>query len=62
MEKTTIDKKAFVELMKVKEELDLVVESIELMNDKEFVKSYERSKEQIKKRDFVDWNELIKFN
>ncbi len=58
MENITIDRKAFIELMKLKEEFDLIMESIELSNDKEFMDSYKKAKEQIKKRDFVDWNEL----
>ena len=47
-----------MDLVKVKDEFDAIVESLELMADKEFMKSYKKSKEQIKKRDFVDWNEL----
>lgn len=58
METITIERKAFVELMKLKEEFDLIMESIELSNDKEFMDSYKRSKEQIKNRDFADWDEL----
>ena len=58
METITINKEALTDLIKLKEELDLIVESIELMNDKEFVESYKRAKEQIKKRDFADWNAL----
>ena len=33
-------------------------ESLELMFDGEFMRSYKRAKEQIKKREFVDWNAL----
>ena len=58
MENITIDKKAFIELMKLKEEFDLVMESIELSNDKEFMESLKRSEEQIKNREFADWDEL----
>jgi len=60
METITIDKKAFVELMKLREEfnLNLIIESIELSNDKEFMESYKRSKEQIKNREFANWNEM----
>jgi len=53
-----INKQAIVDLIKVKNEFDTIVESIELMSDKEFMDSYKESKEQIKKRDFADWNEL----
>lgn len=58
METITIDKKAFIELMKIKEEFDLIMESIELSSDKEFMESLERSEEQIKNRNFADWDDL----
>lgn len=58
MEDITIDKKAWSEIIRLKEELDLVVESIELSNNKEVMESLKRSEEQIKNRDFADWNEL----
>ena len=58
METVTIDKKALADLIKVKEDFDSIIESLELMNNKEFMNSYKKSKEQVKKRDFVDWNEL----
>ena len=54
----TVNKEAIMDLMRVKEEFDSIVESLELMADKEFMESYKKAKEQIKKRDFVDWNEL----
>lgn len=52
MEKTIIiNRQAFVELMKLKEEFDLIMESIELSNDKEndkeFMEFYEKSKKEI---------------
>lgn len=58
METVTIDKKAFTELIRLKEELDLVVESIELMNNKNFMESHKKSKEQIKNREFANWDDL----
>ena len=58
METVTIDKKALADLIKVKEDFDSIIESIELMNNKEFMNSYKKSKEQVKKRQFVDWNDL----
>ncbi len=58
MENVTIDKNALMDLVRLKEEFDSVVESLELMSDKEFMDSYGRAKEQIKKREFEDWNEL----
>lgn len=53
-----VSKEAISDLVRVKEEFDAIVESLELMSDKEFMNSYKKSKEQIKKREFVDWNEL----
>ena len=44
-----INREAVKDLVKVKEEFDAIVESIELMSDKEFMNSYNKSKEQIKK-------------
>ncbi len=58
METVTIRKDAVVDLIKLKREFDLIVESIELMSDKKFMDSYRKAKEQIKKRDFIKWNEL----
>ena len=58
METITLDKNALADLIRVKEELDLIVESLELMNDKEFMESYKRSKEQIKNREFANWDEM----
>lgn len=54
----SVNKQAVQDLIKVKGEFDTIVESLELMSDKKFMKSYKKAKEQIKKRDFVDWNEL----
>ncbi|HLD02574.1 MAG TPA: PIN domain-containing protein [Candidatus Nanoarchaeia archaeon] len=58
METVTINKQAIADLVKVKEDFDAIVESIELMGNKEFMDSYKKAKEQIKKRDFDDWNTL----
>ncbi len=58
METITINKQAVDDLLKIKGEFDAVVESIELMSNPEFMNSYNKSKEQIKKRDFDDWGEL----
>ena len=54
----TVKKEAINDLIRVKEEFDAIIESLELMSDKEFMESYDKAKEQIKKRDFADWNEL----
>ena len=58
MEKISINKNALVDLVRLKEEFDSVVESIELMNDKNFMESLIKSKKQIRNREFSDWNEL----
>jgi len=57
-EMINIDKQAIMDLVKVKAEFDSIVESLELMSDADFMASYRKSKEQIKKREFVDVNEL----
>ena len=57
-ETVNVTKQAILDLVKVKDEFDTIVESLELMGDKEFMNSYKKAKEQIKKRDFADWNEL----
>ena len=54
----TVKKEAIMDLLKLKEDFDDIIESLELMADKEFMESYKKAKEQIKKREFVDWNEL----
>ncbi len=54
METVSINKQAIVDLVRVKEEFDTIVESIELMGNKEFMDSYKKAKEQIKQREFVD--------
>lgn len=56
MEKATINKEALKDLLRLKEEFDNIVESLELSGDSEFINSYKKSKEQIAKREFADWN------
>ena len=58
METITITKTAISDLLKIKEEFDSIIESLELMADPNFMKSYAKAKEQIKKRDFDEWNKL----
>lgn len=57
-ETISVNKQAIFDLIKVKDEFDSIIESLELMADKGFMESYNKSKEQIKKRDFADWNAL----
>ena len=58
MEKIGIDKSIITDLVRLTSEINNKVESLELMNDEEFMTSYNKSKEQIKNREFADWNEL----
>ena len=37
---------------------DTIIESLELIKNKEFINSYKKAKEEIKKRDFTNWNGL----
>lgn len=46
-ETMNIDKKAIFDLIRIKEEFDSVVESIELINNKEFMDSYKKSREHV---------------
>ena len=54
----SVNRQAIFDLVKVKDEFDTIIESLELMSDKLFMASYRKAKEQIKKREFDDWNEL----
>ena len=54
----TVNKEAILDLVRVKDEFDSIVESLELMSDSEFMSSYQKSREQVKNRDFVDWDVL----
>ena len=47
METISVNKKAVEDLIKLKEEFDSIVESLELASDPELMKSLKRSKEQI---------------
>jgi len=58
MESIKIDKKAIEDLIRVREEFNFIIESLELMSNEEFMSSYNKAKEQIKKGEFADWNEL----
>ncbi len=58
MEEICINRNAIADLLRIKEELDSVVESIELLGNKSFMASYKKSREQVKKREFADWDAL----
>ena len=57
-ETLTIDKKAFAKLIDEFEDLQLKLESLELMSNPDFMESLRKSEEQIKNRDFANWDEL----
>ncbi len=54
----TVRREAIADLLRIKEDFDAVVESLELMSNEEFMRGYKRSREQVKKRDFGDWDAL----
>ena len=58
METITIDKKIFIDLVKISEELNDKLESLELANDPKFMESLKKSKEQIKNGDLVEFDDL----
>ncbi len=49
---------AFEDFIRLKEDFEVVMESLELMGNEEFMESYRKAKKEIKNRDFVDWDEL----
>lgn len=51
-----INASAIADLARLTGEINDRVESLELMSDKKFMVSLRKSKEQIKKREFADWN------
>ncbi len=53
-----VKRDAIVDLVRVKEQFDSIVESLELMADSEFMASYQKSQQQVKNREFVDWDAL----
>ena len=58
METITIDRKDIIALAKLAGELEDRIESLELMSDPEVMESHKRAKEQIKNREFANWDEL----
>ncbi|MFA4953140.1 MAG: hypothetical protein WC584_02880 [Candidatus Pacearchaeota archaeon] len=53
-----IDKSAMEDLVRLTNEINDRVESLLLMSDSEVMEGHRRSKEQIKNRDFGNWDEL----
>jgi hypothetical protein len=54
----TLSRTALLDLFRITNELNERVESLELMSDEDFMSSLNKSKLQIKHREFVDWNAL----
>ena len=57
-EEICINKSAIIDLARLTNEINDRVESLELMSNKKFMDSLKKSDEQVKKRDFADWNAL----
>lgn len=58
MEQVTVDRKVIVDMARLLDEVQLNLESLELMSDPDFMAGHERVKEQIKNRDFGDWDDI----
>ena len=58
METVTIERKNIVELVELATELEDRLESLELMSNPEVMESHRKAKEQIKNRDFANWDDL----
>jgi len=58
MKTIKVDKKLIVDLVKLSEELNNKLESLELASDPEFMASLKKSKEQIKKGEVVEFDDL----
>ncbi len=53
-----VNRQALLDLVRVKEEFDTIVESLELMADEGFMNSYKDAKKQIEDREFDDWDAI----
>ncbi|MBU0466100.1 MAG: hypothetical protein KKF39_00305 [Nanoarchaeota archaeon] len=58
METVSIPRKDVIELAKLAAELEDRLESLELMSNPEVMESHKRAKEQIKNREFANWDDL----
>ena len=58
MEEVCINKQFIEDLLRIKEEFNSIIESLELTGDEEFMDSYKKAKEQVQKRDFSNWDDL----
>ena len=58
METITIDKNIITDMARVIQDLNDRMESLELASNPEVMESLKKSKEEIKNRDFGNWDEL----
>ena len=58
MEDVCITKSAIADLSRLTNEINDRVKSLELMGDKKFMKNIKKAKEQVKNREFADWDAL----
>ncbi|NMG83594.1 MAG: hypothetical protein GIS02_05245 [Methanosarcinales archaeon] len=49
-----VTREAISDLVRVKDEFDTIVESLELMSDTKFMDSYKKARQQIADREFVN--------
>jgi hypothetical protein len=57
-ETISIRRDAILDLRRVRDEFDAIVESIELMADEEFMESHKKAKGQIRRMLFDEWVKL----
>ena len=57
-EEICINKSVIVDLLRIKDEFDSVVESLELIRNKQFMASYKKARKQVKNREFSDWDAI----
>jgi uncharacterized membrane protein (DUF106 family) len=58
MDTVIVDRNIILDLAKRIEELNDKMESLELSSNPKIMESLEKSEEEIKNRDFANWNEL----
>jgi len=62
METIHVDKKFIVDLAKQISELNDKMETLEILSNRKIMNSLKKSKQQIKKRDFANWNDLQNYS
>jgi hypothetical protein len=58
MEQIKVDRKVIMDLAKRLADINDRIESLILASDPKFMESLKKSKDQIKKREFANWDEL----